>query len=234
MNENNEVEQPQDDRPEINYKAELERKTQKLRELEMRLAATQEATQAKKDPADLSTWSDLELKSVVSTNDPNFAVLKDQAGDILLERKVKKVREQERMHEMKEKSESELSEKYPEALDSTSEFSLRMNQVMRQYDLSRNPAGRLLAAKMVALEQGKGRAEADAAGRKKESERVRDVKAQLVDGDRPQPLQNSGPQDKAALRDKVMREKSENAEQLGKYMDETTKLREKFNKAWGY
>lgn len=188
-----------DDRPEKNYKAEIDRKNREIERL--RALAERSNTQPKRDPTDISTWSDHELKAILSSNDPSVQAYKGQADDILFDRRVARVRERERTEEKRSKADLEVRTKYPDALDPTSEFSARMEQVMHDFELQKTPAGRLAAAKLVAAELQKGAVKGDAIGRKLETDRVRDVKAQMVDGDRPKPteVENSPDKDKALL-----------------------------------
>lgn len=180
------------DRPERNWKAELERKTRELEKLRQELESKAHVTPTR-DPNDIRTWSDNELKAVMNSNDPTVLPYKDQVSDELLERKVRSIREKERAQEKRALSEMELRSKYPEAMDPMSEFALKMDQVMEQFDLQKSPAGRLAAAKLVAGELYKGSTSAEAQGRKRESDRVRDVRAQMVDGDRPRPTESDQP-----------------------------------------
>ncbi len=176
-----------DDRPEINYKAELERRKASEERLRQELEAEKAKQVQRRDQNDISTWSDLELKALKNSNDPSVLPYKDQAEEILLERKVKQIRERERMSEKRATTEITLRTQFPEALDPSSEFSAKMEQVMYDYDLQKSPAGRLAAAKIVAAEYQKGTGKMDAAGRKKEEARLKDVKQTLPEGDRPDP-----------------------------------------------
>lgn len=182
------VEEKADDRPEVNYKAELARKTRELERLRAEAEALRQNSVQKRDPADLSTWSDHELKAIKNSNDPTTLPYKEQAEEILFERKVQQIRERERMQEKRMSADLELRSKYPEAFDPTSEFALKVEQVMEQYDLKKSPAGRLAAAKIVAGESQKGIAKSKALDRNAEEARLADVKRQMVDGDRSRPV----------------------------------------------
>ena len=105
----------------------------------------------------------------------------------------------------KEETQRKLEAEHPEALDSSSDFGRKVEQVMKEYDLSRTPAGRLVAAKIVAAE-GKV---SKASGHNKESDRVSRVKANMVDGDRPKPTESNKPSDSKELESKLMNTKNE-------------------------
>lgn len=174
-----------EDRPERNYAAELERKNRQLAQKEAELEAERSRQVNRRDSSDLTTWSDTELKAVKNSNDVSTLPYKEQAEEILLERRIRGIREKERMSEKRAHSDLELRTKYPEALDSSSEFSAKVEQVMFDLDLQKSPAGRLAAARIVAAESNKGRSTVDAKGRKAEADRVASVKANLTEGDRP-------------------------------------------------
>lgn len=185
-----EVPEVKDDRPEINYKAELERKNRELERVRMELASRQQEP-VKRDPNDLKTWNEHELKAIINSNDPSVLPYKDQAHDILLDRKVdarlaKQQETNKRVH-----ADLELRNKYPEALDPTSELSMKIDQLMTEHDLSRTPAGRLVAAKLAAAELNQGKNVSNAKGQKAEKDRVASVKSQMVDGDRPKSTDNN-------------------------------------------
>ncbi len=174
-----------EDRPERNYAAELERKNRQLAQKEAELEAERCRQVNRRDANDLSTWSDTELKAIKNSNDASTLPYKEQAEEILLERRIRGIREKERMSEKRAHSDLELRTKYPEAMDPASEFSAKVEQVMFDLDLHKSPAGRLAAAKIVAAETNKGRSSVDAKGRKAEADRVASVKANLSEGDRP-------------------------------------------------
>lgn len=180
-------EEVKEDRPEINYKAELERRKANEERLRAELEA-EKARQVKRyDPNDLTTWSENDLKAVKYTNDPNLMHLKAQADEELLERKVNAIRERERIAEKRTRAEMELRSRFPQALDASSEFAAKMEQVMYDMDLQKSPAGRLAAAEIVAARSQKGTGKAAASGRKQEEARLKDVKQTLAEGDRPDP-----------------------------------------------
>ncbi len=200
-----EVEQEvKQDRPEENYKAELARKNARIAELEReRLSAVEQPV--KRDQNDITTWSDAELKMLRNSPDANLATYREQADDLLLERKVKAMQAKEYEARRREEAQSKLMAEHPEAMDSSSEFGRKVEQVMKEYDLSRTPAGRLVAAKIVAAE-GKV---SKATGQNKETDRVSRVKANMVDGDRPKPTETKNPSDSKELKDKLMNTKNE-------------------------
>lgn len=171
------------ERPEENYKAELARKNAEIARLRAEKESYSAQPERKRDPADITTWSDNELRMLKNSNDPSVAAYKDQADELLLERKVKAIQAREYENRRKEEAKAKLEAEHPEALDPTSEFSMKVEKVMREYDLSRTPAGRLVAAKIVAAE---GKA-SKAKGQDNEASRVSRVKGQMVDGDRPKP-----------------------------------------------
>lgn len=192
------------DRPERNYKAELARKDRELERLRQE-AEVNRSRGDKRDANDLSTWADHELKSVVNSNDPTALPFKDQANDILFERKVNSIRERERMQEKRVHAEMELRSKYPEALDPTSELAIKMDQLMYDLDLQKSPSGRLAAAKLAAAELGKGHSKAVSLERKNEEARLNDVKSQMVDGNRsrPQESNSNSPKKKEELEARI-------------------------------
>lgn len=181
------VAEEKQERPERNYKAELDRKNKEIERLRQEADVRERNSTPRRDPSDITTWADHELKAVVKSNDPQFAAMRDQAEEVLFERKVKSIREKERVQEKRALSDLELRSKYPDALDPHSEFASKMEQIMYEYDLQKTPAGRLVAAKIAASELGKGRSNKSALERKNESSRVRELKGQMVDGDRSKP-----------------------------------------------
>jgi hypothetical protein len=181
-----------EERPEVNYQVELARKNAELARL--RAEVDERKSPPKRDPADITTWTDQELKMLRNSTDASVAQYKEQADDVLLERKVRAIRAKESENQKREEYSSKVSELYPEANDPTSEFSAKMEKVMRDYDLHRTPAGRLAAAKIVASE---GNA-SDAKAKKNEADRVARVKSQMVDGDRAKPIESSKAPDEKA------------------------------------
>lgn len=187
-------EQPEvkaEERPEINYKMEIERRKAEADRLRAELEAEKAKQTNRRDQNDISTWSDTELHAIKNSNDPAVLPYKQQADDLLFERKMAKVLERERQSQKRVTTEMELRTKYPEALDSASEFALKMEQVMFDLDLQKSPAGRLAAARIVAAEGQKGTVQPKAAGRNKEEARLKDVKQTLSEGDRPDPRASS-------------------------------------------
>lgn len=238
--ENKEVEQKQeevtpevpevkDDRPEINYKAELERKNRELERARMELASRQNEPQ-KRDPNDLKTWSENELKAIINSNDPSVLPYKDQAHDILLDRKVDARLAKQQETDKRVRADLELRSKYPEALDPASELSMKMDELIKEHDLSRTPAGRLVAAKLAATELNRGKNVSNARGQKAEKDRLANVKGQLVDGDRPKPTETN-PDKQKNLREKLLNEKSTSHNAMSEFLDQS--IRAKFGKVWG-
>lgn len=180
-------ERKEDDRPEENWKAELARKNVEIDRLRSQMESARQSDAQRRDPADIRTWTDHELKMLKNSNDPSVSGYKDQADEILLERKVHAIRSRERNEERRIAADLELRSSYPEALDPSSEFSSRLEKTLYDYDLVKTPAGRLVAAKIVAAEMGKDSSKSEAKGRKNEADRVSRVKNQMVDGDRPKP-----------------------------------------------
>jgi len=184
-----EVPEVKDERPEINYRAELDRKNRELERARMELASRSQEP-AKRDPNDIKTWSDHEIKAIINSNDPSVLPYKDQAHEVLLDRRVeatlaKRAETDKRVH-----ADLELRSKYPESLDPSSEMSIKMDQLIRENDLSKTPAGRLVAARLAAAELNQDKSTSDAKGRKVEKDRVTSVKSQMVDGDRPKSTPN--------------------------------------------
>ncbi len=197
-----------EDRPEENYKAELARKNAEIARLRS-LAEEKESKVVKYDPQDITTWNDNELKMLVKSPDANLARYKDQAEDLLLERKVKQMQAKQYEEGRKLAAHQELESKYPEALDPSSDMAQKISKVMQEYDLSRTPAGRLVAAKIVAAE---GKASV-AKGQSTEKERVARVKGQMVDGDRPKPTEVKNPEAKTKeQKEKLMDSRSESGQ----------------------
>lgn len=217
------------DRPEENYKAELARKNAEI----ARLRAEREAqsSQPRRDANDISTWTDHELKTLANSNDPQYMAYKDQAQDLLLERKYKRYREQEKLQEKRAMSDLELRTKYPESLDPASEFSARMEQVIFDLDLQKSPAGRLAAAKIVAAETSRGKESRTVVDRNSEASRIRDVRSQMTDGDRSRPpeLKNS-PKKAQELENRLRSEKSTETKALKDVLDDRGINRENFFK----
>lgn len=110
------------------------------------------------------------------------------------------------MQEKRALSDLELKTKYPDALDPSSELSVKMEQVMYDYDLQKSPAGRLAAAKIAAAELGKGRSTSTAKERKAEANRIASVKGQMVDGDRSKPTAGTDPKKTEDLENKIRTE----------------------------
>jgi hypothetical protein len=141
---------------------------------------------------------------LLNSPEPHHIAYKVQAQDLLDDRRLeRKLAERETVNK-KVKSEMELRAQYPEALDSASEFSIRMDEVMNEYDLSKSPAGRLAAAKIVAAELSKGKTKVQAKGRKTEEARQADVKGHLSEGDRPNTKANESTQTQQDLMKRIL------------------------------
>lgn len=208
-----------------NREAELARKNEELQRLK---AEREELLKPKRDPQDIRTWTDQELKMLAKSPDANLAQYREQAEELILERKVAAIRAKEREQERREQVTQTLTEKYPDASNPDSEFSQKMNRVMQEYDLAKTPAGRLAAARIVAAESKASTKSAEQI----EADRVAALKANMVDGDRPRPTQQKNPNDSKALKDKLLSEKDTSHEAMGEWVD-SVGLREKFNKVWG-
>lgn len=218
-----------EDRPEINYRKELERKNAEIERLRQKMEAEKQETVKRRDPNDLTTWSDHELKALKNSSDPSVSQYKDQIEDILVERRFNALREKERLQEKRAFADLELKSKYPEALDPTSKFASQMEQVMYEYDLQKTPAGRLAAARIVAAESKGAKTKSAALARESEKSRVREVKGQMVDGDRAKPTQEiTAP---AKLKEAISREGVGKADALGKALTDSG-LRARFEKRW--
>lgn len=185
-----EVKKAVDDRPEINYKMELERRRSNEERLQRELEAEKAKQTNRYDANDITTWSDTELYALKNSLDPNHARYKAQAEDILVERKIERGIEKRNSLEKRGKAEATLRSQYPEAMDPYSPFAQQMDQVMSDLDLQKSPAGRLAAAEIVASRSQKGSGKTNAAGRKAEEARLKDVKQTLSEGDRPDPRTN--------------------------------------------
>lgn len=183
-----EVEQ-KEERPAKNYEAELARKNAELERMRIELAAKNEVKPTY-NANDITTWPDHELR--VLLKDPKFAQYHAQAEDLLFDRKMEAKLASKMESQKRVSAEMQLREKFPEALDPTSELATKMEQIMTENDLSKTPAGRLVAAKLAAAELGQDKKNSDARGQKAEKDRVARVKGQMVDGDRPKPTDNVG------------------------------------------
>lgn len=204
-----------DDRPAKNYEAELERKNREIERL--RLEAAQKAVQPKqKDPNDLRTWPDHELKAL--RNNQQYAQYHGEVDDILLDRRMEAKLAAREETNKRVSAEMQLRQQFPDALDPTSEFAVKMDKIIEENDLSKTPAGRLVAAKLAAAELNQGKKTSDALGRKKEQDRVANVKSQLVDGDRPKPTET--PDVTLEAKRQKLAEKLKNASQPGPKKDE--------------
>lgn len=200
------VEEKKEDRPEINYKKEIERRRIAEDKLRQELEDLKKNSIQKRDPQDLTTWSDHELKAIVNSVDPSVLPYKEQANDVLLDRRIASFREKERIQEKRALSDLELKTKYPDSADPSSKLSVLMEQVMYEMDLQKTPAGRLAAAEIANARMGKIVKKPTAQGR--DSSRVREVRGQMVDGDRPKPNQASNPEKKAEEVEKLIRTES--------------------------
>jgi hypothetical protein len=169
-----------------NREAELARKNEEIVRLR-NLQAQKDSQPVKRDPYDITTWSDTELKMLKNSNDASVAQYKDRADELLLERRVAAIHKRQMEDQKRVETDAKLKEQYPEAADPSSEFSSKMEKIMQDYDLAKTPAGRLVAAKIVAAE-GKS---SDKKAEIKEANRVANVKSQLVDGDRPKPTETA-------------------------------------------
>lgn len=225
------AEEVQEGRPERNWKAEMARKDAELARLRAMAAKKSEPSQVK-DPNDLNTWGDHELKAVLHSNDPQALPLKPQIEEILMDRRIAKVYEKREAEAKKIISETRLSKEYPQALDPQSDFALKMEEVIEEYGLSKSPAGRLAAAKIVASDMKTGSSNADAKGRKAEANRVARVKGQMVDGDRSKSVESSKPKKQEDLLRDLNTGNSEEAKAkaLGEILKSRGMTRESFFK----
>lgn len=215
-----------------NREAELARKNREIERMRTELAMRQNEP-VKRDQNDISTWADHELKTIVNSNDPSVMPYKEKANEILLDRKVDARLARKLETEKKVTAEMQLRQQFPEALDPSSDLAIKMDQIISEHDLSKTPAGRLVAAKLAAAELGQGKNTSDAKKTKSEQNRVTRVKGQMVDGDRPKPTGNeSSPDKQKAFKEKLLSEKRDDFKAVGDWMD-SSGLREKFNKVWG-
>lgn len=183
-------EEVKEDRPKRNYEAELARKDAELQ----RLKALKEskAEQPKRDPTDLTTWADHELKAVMHSNDPGALALRSQAEDILIDRKLDAKLEHRVVESKNKVADTKLKKDYPDALNPDSALALKMEEVMEEYDLPKSPSGRLAAARIAASETKKGPSTASDT----ERNRIARVKGQMVDGDRSKSTERPNPKKK--------------------------------------
>ncbi len=181
---------PVDDRPEINYKAELERRRANEERLQRELEAERSKQVKRYDANDITTWSDTELYALKNSQDPNHLAYKQKAEDELMERKIERGIEKRQSLEKRGRAEATLRTQYPEALNPYSEFAQAMESVINELNLEKSPASRLAAAEIVAARSSKGSGKTSAAERKAEEARLKDVKQTLSEGDRPDPRKN--------------------------------------------
>ena len=216
-----------------NREAELDRKNREIERL--RLLTVQRQEQPKqRDPNDIRTWSDHELRAIVNSNDSSVLPYKEQANELLLDRKVDARLARQAETNKRVRADLELKEKFPEALDPVSPLSVKIDELTTKYDLDKSPAGRLVAAKLAASELNQGKSASDALKDKQEQDRVARVKGQMVDGDRPKSTapNKSDLEKNKDLREKFLSEKSDGHKAVTEWMDDTG-LRDKFNKVWG-
>lgn len=194
VNEETPEEEKVDDRPEVNYKAEIERHKRDNERLRQELAKRDVPTgERKRDSNDITTWPNHELKMLMKSADASIPQsIKDQAEDLLLERKVQAIRERDKEVEHRVKADVRLQTEYPEAMDSSSKLALRMEQVMAEYNLPKSPTGRLAAAKIATADLDTS----DVKRRKNESTRITRVKGEMADGDRPKSADGANSQKK--------------------------------------
>lgn len=161
-----------EDRPEINYKAELERLRSEREQLRMELERRSQP--AEESPEDiLRRMNDNELRSYLAL--PQYAVQHGLIQDILDERKFTRYQRKQEETRLKLDSEIERQKKYPETMNPSHPMAIRMSELMYLHRLDNSPSGRLVAAQLASIEFEKAKAEA--AGRKKEQSRQADVKA---------------------------------------------------------
>lgn len=159
---------------ERNLKAENARKALKIQQLQEELdAKAAKSVEPVFNPQDLSTWKDHELKAV--QKDPQYVAIHDQAQELLEKRRFQRFQKEESEKTLRLNAELERQKQYPETLDPTHPMSVRMSELMYQYRLENNPAGRLVAARLASSESKQ--VKAAAAGRKAEQNRQADVKA---------------------------------------------------------
>lgn len=221
-----------EDRPIENYKAELERRKAREVQLQTELDAMKEAQKTPvhdNNSSDLTRWDDNSLRLLKNSPKPEHQGYKEDAENILVERKFRALRAKEREEERRENVSKSLVDQYPDALDPSSEFSQKMNKVMQEYDLGKTPAGKLAAARIVAAE-GKSSGKTSA---QVEADRVAALKANMTDGDRPKPVDMDSPQKKdKSLKERILNSKTLDSDAIGEWAD-SKGLREKFNKVWG-
>ncbi len=168
-----------------NAKAENARKAQEIQRLREEMDAKRtKASDVVFNPQDLTTWKDHELKAVMK--DPQYAALHDQASELLERRRFHRFQAEKDESQLRMNTELERQKEYPETFDPANPMAVRMSELMNQYHLANNPAGRLLAARLAHSEVKT--AKARAVGRKEEQDRQVDVKASFQgDAVRPAP-----------------------------------------------
>lgn len=168
-----------------NAKAENARKAQEIQRLREEMDAKHsKSSEVTFNPQDLSTWKDHELKAVMK--DPQYVNLHDQANELLERRRFQRFQAEKDESQLRMNTELERQKEYPETFDPINPMAVRMSELMNQYRLANNPAGRLVAARLAHSEAKT--AKARAVGRKEEQDRQADVKANFQgDAVRPAP-----------------------------------------------
>lgn len=168
-----------------NAKAENSRKTQEIQRLREEVDAKHsKPAENVFNPQDLTTWKDHELKAVMK--DPQYVALHDQANELLERRRFQRFQAEKDESQLRMNTELERQKEYPETFDPTNPMAVRMSELMHQYRLANNPAGRLVAARLAHSEAKTEKARA--VGRKEEQDRQADVKANFQgDAVRPAP-----------------------------------------------
>ena len=218
-----------EERPEINWEMEARRKSAELEALRASQVKVEEPK--KYDPNDITTWDDNSLRAL--RKDPQYMRFHDQAEEILMERKAQQIVSKQMEAQKQNSAESQLRKNYPDSFNPASELALKMEQIMQEHDLKRSPAGRLVAAKLAKAELGQTKSSTDVKARKNETDRVKALKGQVVDGDRAKPTQEKSPEEKQKnLKERLLKEGTTGSEAMGDWID-SKNLREKFGKVWG-
>jgi len=187
-------------------KAENERKAREIQALREKV----DRATSGYNPNDLTTWDDTQLRAI--KNAPNVAQnFKDQADDILFDRRVERRFKQEQEKQKRESFEIKRMEEYPETLDASSPMHARMQKIAREMGLDATPSGLYAAARLAASElktvRNPGR-EAQA-----EKERLEGIKAASISKDRGNaPVSVAGAKSYEDLLVKASRQRTESAE----------------------
>jgi hypothetical protein len=158
---------------EKNLKAENARKQAEIERLRMEMEQRSMPKEQQTPEEIIRRMDDREIIACLASQQyaDNHALMRD----VLDERKFNRYQRRQEEQRAKLDSEIERQKNFPETFNATHPMAIKMTELMYQYRLENNPAGRLLAAKLASSELSK--VKAVAAGRKQEQNRQADVKA---------------------------------------------------------